>query len=249
MKRVLALAVAGALTFAAPAWADREHSTNNTSKKLREAVTVPGILEHEAALQRISTFNGGNRLSGAPGYDGLRELRGRAGRRPRAPGQPPDFDYELDLLADYTPPVVSVTAGGPARSFIPGIGGTLFSEGDFGSMYRRRQATSPRRCGRPTSISTRPPPRATTAAVRRRTTPGCRLARSCSCSGTRPARSGPKFFGAQQFGAGAIFWFDAAGGDWINVDGTSIPSVAGRLSSATALANGKEQGLTASPRA
>jgi hypothetical protein len=70
MRKVFALAVAGALVFAAPAWADREHSSNNTSKKLREAVTVPGILEHEAALQRISTFNGGNRLSGAPGYDG-----------------------------------------------------------------------------------------------------------------------------------------------------------------------------------
>jgi len=53
-----------------------------------------------------------------------------------------------------------------------------------------------------------------------------------------------KFFGAQQLGAGAIFFFDAAGGTWINVDGISIPSVAGRLDSATALANGKEQGLT-----
>ena len=83
MKKVLALAVAGALTFAAPAWADREHSTNNTSKKLREAVTVPGILEHEAALQRISTFNGGNRLSGAPGYDGS-AISARARRFARA---------------------------------------------------------------------------------------------------------------------------------------------------------------------
>jgi Zn-dependent M28 family amino/carboxypeptidase len=55
---------------------------------------------------------------------------------------------------------------------------------------------------------------------------------------------GTKFFGAQQLGAGAIFFFNAAGGTWINVTGISIPSVAGRLSSATALANGKEQGLT-----
>src|SRR5688500_20345897 len=69
MRKVLALAVAGALSFAAPAWADRDHSTNNTSQKLREAVTVPGILEHETALQGIADFNGGNRLSGAPGYD------------------------------------------------------------------------------------------------------------------------------------------------------------------------------------
>ena len=89
MKKVLALAVAGALMFAAPAWADREHSTNNTSKKLREAVTVGGILEHETALQRIATFNGGNRLSGAPGYDASAKLRGRPGRGRRPPGQPP----------------------------------------------------------------------------------------------------------------------------------------------------------------
>ena len=38
---------------------------------------------------------------------------------------------------------------------------------------------------------------------------------------------GTKFFGAQQLGAGAIFFFDAAGGTWINVDGIAIPSVAG----------------------
>ena len=40
---------------------------------------------------------------------------------------------------------------------------------------------------------------------------------------------GTKFFGAQQLGAGAIFFFNAAEGTWINVTGTSIPSVAGRL--------------------
>ena len=136
MKRVLALAVAGALTFAAPAWADREHSTNNTSKKLREAVTVPGILEHEAALQRISTFNGGNRLSGAPGYDGSANYVAQQAAAAGLQVSRQNFDYDLDFLADFTPPVLSITAGGPARSFIPGIGGTLFSEGDFGSMYQ-----------------------------------------------------------------------------------------------------------------
>ena len=55
---------------------------------------------------------------------------------------------------------------------------------------------------------------------------------------------GTKFFGAQNLGAGAIFFFSAAGGTWINVTGLSIPSVAGRLDSATALANGVEQGST-----
>ena len=67
MKKILAVAVAGALLCAAPASADPDNSNNNTSKKLREAVTVGGILEHERAFQSIATFTGGNRLSGTPG--------------------------------------------------------------------------------------------------------------------------------------------------------------------------------------
>ena len=69
MRKIFALAVAGGLLFAAPASADPEHSNNNTSKKLRAAVTVSGILEHQRAFQRIGTFTGGNRLSGTGGYD------------------------------------------------------------------------------------------------------------------------------------------------------------------------------------
>ena len=40
----------------------------NTSK-LRKAVTVSGILQHERALQRIANNNDGTRASGTPGYD------------------------------------------------------------------------------------------------------------------------------------------------------------------------------------
>ena len=39
------------------------------TKKLRDAVTVSGILGHERALQRIANQNGGTRASGTPGYD------------------------------------------------------------------------------------------------------------------------------------------------------------------------------------
>ncbi|MFT4166947.1 MAG: M28 family peptidase [Microlunatus sp.] len=42
---------------------------NVNTKKLRTAVTVNGILEHERALQRIANNNGGTRASGTPGYD------------------------------------------------------------------------------------------------------------------------------------------------------------------------------------
>jgi Peptidase family M28 len=244
MRSVLALAVAGALVFAAPAWADREHSTNNTSKKLREAVTVPGILAHESALQGIADFTGGNRLSGTPGYDASADYVADQAEAAGLEVSRQSFDYELDELADFTPPVLSVVSGGPARSFVPGIGGTLFSDGDFGSMYAS-----------PSGDLTRPVWAADIdldPATAASNTSGCQLAdyagmpqgaivllqHGTSCG------LGTKFFGAQQVGAGAIFFFDAAGGTWVNVTGISIPSVAGRLDSAAALANGVEKGLT-----
>lgn len=39
------------------------------TRKLREAVTVNGILQHERQFQRIANNNGGTRASGTPGYD------------------------------------------------------------------------------------------------------------------------------------------------------------------------------------
>ena len=41
---------------------------NVDTTKLRDAVTVSGILGHERALQRIANQNGGTRASGTPGY-------------------------------------------------------------------------------------------------------------------------------------------------------------------------------------
>ncbi len=154
------------------------------------------------------------------------------------------FDYELDLLADFTPPVLSIVSSGPARSLVPGIGGTLFSEGDFGSMYASPSGdiTAPVWAA---DIDLDP---ATAAS----NTSGCQAADYTGMprgaivllQDSEACTLGTKFFGAQQFGAGAIFYFDAAGGTWINVTGIAIPSVAGRLSSAAVLANGVEQGAT-----
>ncbi len=39
------------------------------TKKLRDGVTVNGILQHERALQQIANQNGGTRSSGTPGYE------------------------------------------------------------------------------------------------------------------------------------------------------------------------------------
>jgi Zn-dependent M28 family amino/carboxypeptidase len=59
----LTTAVAIALT-AAPAGAIDEINT----ERLRNAVTVGGILSHERVFQRIANNNGGTRASGTPGY-------------------------------------------------------------------------------------------------------------------------------------------------------------------------------------
>ena len=50
----------------AEAGADRN---NNTSKKLRAAVTAEGIMEHSRMLQEIGDANGTTRVSGSSGYD------------------------------------------------------------------------------------------------------------------------------------------------------------------------------------
>jgi Zn-dependent M28 family amino/carboxypeptidase len=58
------LLLVAALLVPAPAFAVDEVNT----KRLRDAVTVSGILGHERALQRIANQNGGTRASGTPGF-------------------------------------------------------------------------------------------------------------------------------------------------------------------------------------
>jgi Zn-dependent M28 family amino/carboxypeptidase len=60
-----AVALLTALLMAAPAQAIDEVNT----RRLRNAVTVAGIMGHERVFQRIANQNGGTRASGTPGYD------------------------------------------------------------------------------------------------------------------------------------------------------------------------------------
>lgn len=62
---VTALVAAGLLVPVTPVAAVDEVNT----QRLRNAVTVNGILAHERAFQRIANNNGGTRASGTPGYD------------------------------------------------------------------------------------------------------------------------------------------------------------------------------------
>lgn len=66
-KRILALPLTAALIVTlAPQPANAVDVIS--TKKLRDAVTVAGILGHERVLQRIATQNGGTRASGTPGF-------------------------------------------------------------------------------------------------------------------------------------------------------------------------------------
>src|SRR5690606_4872856 len=155
-----------------------------------------------------------------------------------------DFSYDLDLLADWTPPVLDVVAGGPAQSFVPGIAGALFG-GDFGSMYSSPSAdvTAPVWAA---DITFEPGADNTSgcqAADYAGMPPGAivLLQYSEACS------LGTKFFGAEQLGASAIVFFNETGVDepiWVNVLGTTVPSVAATGITAEALADGVTQGLT-----
>ena len=73
-SRALAALAAGAaaLSVAPAALAGPDACStrvNNTHAKLAECVTVDGVREHQAALQRIADANQGTRVSGSPGYD------------------------------------------------------------------------------------------------------------------------------------------------------------------------------------
>lgn len=66
-RRILAAAVVLAATLLVTAAAAPVESIDSTD--MRVALTVPGIREHLAALQRIAATEGGTRAMGTPGYE------------------------------------------------------------------------------------------------------------------------------------------------------------------------------------
>ena len=67
MKRLVVLTTAAMVAVMVPQPATALDEVN--TKKLRDGVTVGGILAHERVFQRIANQNGGTRASGLPGYD------------------------------------------------------------------------------------------------------------------------------------------------------------------------------------
>jgi Zn-dependent M28 family amino/carboxypeptidase len=65
LRHAAMLAVGASLAFTSTAYAVDEVNT----QRLRDGVTINGMLAHERAFQFIANANGGTRASGTPGYD------------------------------------------------------------------------------------------------------------------------------------------------------------------------------------
>jgi hypothetical protein len=242
--RVAPLALVMLLVSAVPATAE---PNNNTSRELRKAVTVGGILEHQQALQAISDGAAGNRLSGAPGHDRSAEY---VAARAKAAGYSvttQEFQYTLSFLADYEPPVLSIEGG---TEFVPGIAGAQ-SGGDFGSMFKSTpygtDITAP-----VWAIDLVLPP----GEAPNTSTSGCEasdyegvpagaiiIVQRGTCTFAQ------KFFLANASGAGAMVFINEGQPGrtvplWFNFDGLDIPTVAATIETGTELANGVISGDT-----
>ena len=79
------------------------------TKKLRNAVTVNGILQHERAFQRIANENGGTRASGTPGYDASASYVARTLRQ---------AGYKV-TLQEFTFPFFNVLEPGTVEQLTP----------------------------------------------------------------------------------------------------------------------------------
>ena len=224
---------------------------NDTSSELRQAVSAGKIKQHELALQLIGDLSGGNRLAGTKGYDGSALYVAAAARLAGHRVSFQNFDYDLDLLADWTPPVLRVVSGGQRRSFVPEIGGGQFG-GDFGSMYNSTSTdiTAPVWA---IDLNLPAPPAANS------NTSGCEAsdydgmpdgAIALVQRGTCPFAT--KFGLAEASGAGGVVFFNEGTPGmpdrqvtlWFNVTGLQTPFMSASIQTATALANGVNNGFT-----
>ena len=232
------------LASAAPA---ASTPNNSNSAKLRQAVTAAGVLEHQRALQDIADDAAGNRLSGTAAYDASADY---VADRAAAAGYQvsvQEFDYTLDFLADFEPPVIDVVGG---TSFVPGIAGASLG-GDFGSMFKSTpytvDVTAPVFAVDLALPATGPPNTSTSGCeagdytgmpagaiiiVQRGT---CTFAQKFTLADASDA-AGMVFINEGQPGRTVPLWF--------NFDGIAIPTVAATVETGTALANGVLQGLT-----
>ena len=232
---VAALALPAATASAAP--------NNNTSEKLRRAVTAEGIREHNVALQAIADANGGNRLAGRPGHDASAAYVLQRARAAGLDARYQEFTYEYGL-GDLTVPILDVVGG---KRYEPGLFGAYFG-GEFGSDFNSPSGDV---TGPLWAADLRLPSTGGS-------TSGCQasdydgmpvgavvLIQRGTCSFLQ------KFELAQAEGAGAILLFDEgntperSGVLYLDVAGAAtVPTLTGPFSTLVDLAGGVTQGLT-----
>ena len=118
------------------------------SSFLREAVTVDGIGEHQAAFQAIADANGGTRASGTSGFDASVDYV--VDRLTAAGYRPAVQEFEFAFFQQTVPSAFDQVSPTP----------TSYAEGpDFALMDYWETAKSPARSCRRTTSSSRPPRR------------------------------------------------------------------------------------------
>ena len=94
---------------------------NDTSSKLRKAVTVDGIRVHQGAFSLAALVSGGNRLAGTKGYDYSADYVALRAKFAGLNVSRQDFEYD-QLFFDWTPPKLEVKRG---KRYMPEIFGSL----------------------------------------------------------------------------------------------------------------------------
>ena len=130
LRSLGAAALAAGVLFGGAAPALATGGGNDTSSKLRKAVTVDGIRVHQGAFNLAALATGGNRLAGTKGYEYSADYVALRARFAGLNVSRFDFNYDLLALGDWKPPVLDVRRG---KRYIPGIAGSI-PGGDFGSM-------------------------------------------------------------------------------------------------------------------
>jgi len=246
--RVALLAVVAVLVSAVPAAAGGGGGgAGDDSHRIRRAVSVLGILEHELALQLTGSLHGGNRLSGTAGYDRSADYVAWRAAASGLEVSRQTFDYELLELADFEPPVLDIRGG---ERFVPGIAGAI-PGGDFGSMFKATpygtDITAP-----VWAIDLVLPP----GAAPNTSTSGCEesdyegvpegaiiIVQRGTCSFAQ------KFTLADASPAGAMVFINEGQPGrteplWFDFEGIEIPTVAATMETGTTLANGVNSGDT-----
>ena len=105
LRAGVALGATGVVLLAALPAEAGDDQTNNTSSKLRAAVTPQGVAEHLKALDAIASANGGTRASGTPGFTASRDyvvgVLEKAGYRPQVQ------EFEFPFFRELAPAQLS----------------------------------------------------------------------------------------------------------------------------------------------